>query len=315
MADETVYGTAVAPTDFFEIGSESVNPSYERIESAGIRGPVLRADRFAPNPKGAAGDFQCDVLDMGFDFWLPHMFGSVTSTGDGSTTPIVATATPGTLAGTSFSLQVARYGSVADALIPFTYSGGKVASWELSAEVDGILQGKLTCDFSTETVNGAGAGDTLATPTYPVGAQIMTFIGGVCEIGGTAFPVSSVSVTGDNGLKVDRYSMRGDNSTTKREPLQASLQSLAFSLTGEFESDAQSKLVAGLLASDVLATLSLTFDSPQGGTVGITAPAARFDSAPANASRDLADQQIDGMLLAPETGDAIKVVYTSVLAA
>lgn len=313
-ADESTYGTSVAPTDFFEIVSESINPNYERIESAAIRGPILRDDRFAPNPKGAAGDFTFDVLDKGgLKFWLNHMLGGYTLTGDGSTTPYEVTAVPASLSGKSFTLQVARYASVADALIPFVYKGGKVTQWELSAEVDGIVQCKVTCDFAAETISGTGA-DALATPIYPTDAQMMTFIGGDIQIGGVALPVKQVSVTGDNGLKVDRYTMRAANSTLKREPKEASMKEFGFSLTAEFESDTQSQQVAALTAAGVSATLSLAFDSPQGGTLTITAPAARLDTAPTNAQRDIGEQTITGKMLAPAAGgDAISIDWLGVL--
>src|SRR5690242_15415122 len=116
VADETNYAEGVAPTDFFEVVSEDVTGAYERIESEAIRGPLLREDRWAPNPKGAAGSFEVEVLDKGFDFWLPHMLGAVDST----TTPGSFIATLGSLTGKSFTYQAARYASELDALVPFS---------------------------------------------------------------------------------------------------------------------------------------------------------------------------------------------------
>lgn len=314
VADETAYGTVAAPTTFYEILSESINGAYERIESEAIRGPVLRADRFAPNPKGASGDFEVEVLDKGFDFWLGHMFGATSVTGDGTTTAKVTTATLGPLLGKSFSLQVGRYASGLDALVPFTYSGGKVTDWELSCEVDGIVKAKVTCDFCAEDIDNASGSAPLATPTYPSGAQLLTFIGGTVTVGADSLPVSAVTLSGSNGLKTDRYAMRGATSTTKREPKEEAVKELSFSLTAEFENVTNSNRIAAALASGTLAKIVLHFDSPQGGALDVTVNAARFDEGPVNAANEIPNQELTGKILDPADGtDIISTVYTSVL--
>ncbi len=303
-ADEVTYATPVAPTNFYEFLTDGVSGAYERIESEAIRGPVLRADRFAPNPKGAAGDLEVEVLDKGFDFWLKHMFGdSVTVTG-------VTTAVPGSLSGKSFTYQAGRLATATDALIPFVYSGGKVASWELSAEVDGIVKAKLTVDAAKETIDGTGA-SALASPTYPAGSQLMTFIGGSLTVDSTALPISSFSVTGNNGLKVDRYAMRGSDSTTKREPKEEAMKEYGFTFGAEFEDKSMSNRVAAALAAGTLGDVALSFNSPQGGTLTISIPAGRFDEGNVNAARELTSQELTGKALEPTSGDAITVVYTA----
>lgn len=299
-ADEATYGDATAPTDFFEILTESITGTYERIESEAIRGPILRLDRWAPNPKGAAGDLEYEVLDKGtLSFWLKHMLGSVDTS-----VPGTFTATVGDTVGQSFTVQVAR-DAVGGNLIPFTYSGGKVTEWEISAEVDGILKARVACDFALEAIGANGL--ALATPTYPAGAQLLTFIGGDVAVGGTGFPVSSFTLSGNNGLKVDRYAMRGANSTTKREPQEESLKEFGLTMAGEFEDDSHSQRVAAAVASGAVADVTLNFDSPQGGTVSVTLPAVRWDEAPVNAAREVTTQEITAKVLAPETGEPVTV--------
>lgn len=304
VADESTYGTGVAPSEFFEVVSEDVTGVYERIESEAIRGSLLREDRFAPNAKGAEGSLEVEVLDKGFQFWLKHMFGS-TSEVTGT-----HTATLANLAGSSFSYQAARYASETDSLVPFAYHGGKVAEWELACEVDGILKANLTLDFADEVINGTGV-DALATPSYPAGTQLMTFIGGSVTVGGTVFPVNSITLSGSNGLKRDRYTMRGANSTSKREPKAEEMQEISFELSGEFEDDTHSQRVASALASGAVATLDLHFDSPQGGVLDIAVPVARFDAAPANIARNVLEQGVSGKVLAPADGsEPITATYT-----
>jgi hypothetical protein len=308
VADESTYATGVAPTDFFEVVSEDVSGTYERIESEAIRGPVLRADRFAPNPKGASGSFEFEVLDKGLEFWLPHMLGAV----DDTTVPGTHTATLGELNGRSLSYQAARYASGDDSLVPFSYHGGKVTEWSLSAEVDAIVKANVSLDFATEVIDGTGA-DALATPTYPADAQLLTFIGGSVTVGGSAFAVSSVTVSGSNGLKVDRYSMRGAESTTKREPKAEEMREVNFELTGEFEDTSNSDRIAAELAAGALAEIVLNFDSPQGGALSVTLPAARFDEGAVNISRAVIEQGISGKALQPTAGETITVDYLPVV--
>jgi len=309
VADEVTYATGVAPTAFFEVVSEDITGVYERIESEAIRGPLLREDRFAPNPKGAEGSFEFEVLDKGFEFWLSHMFGAV----DDTTVPGSHVATLDSVSGKSFSLQAARYASGSDTLIPFSYHGGKVPEWELTAEVDGILKANLTLDFAAEVINGSGV-DALAVPAYPVGAQLLTFIGAEAVVDGIGFPVNSISLSGSNGLKVDRYAMRGGSSTAKREPKAEELQEITFELAGEFEDDAHAQRVAASLAAGATAAVTLSFDSPQGGTFEVALPVARFDEAPANIARAITEHTVTGKVLAPADGsEPITATYVPVV--
>lgn len=307
VGDETVYGTGVAPTDFFEPAGDSVTGSYERIESEAIRGPYLREDRFAPNPKGAAGQWTFEVLDKGFGPWFKRCLGAADTT-----TPGTFICTPASLEGQSFSGQAARYatgGDSAGSLVPFSYHGGKVVEWELSCEVDAIVKLALTLDFATEVINGSGV-DALASPTYPTGAQLMTFIGGEITVDGADYAVSSVTLTGNNGLKVDRYGMRAANSTTKREPKTESAKTLSWEMNGEFEDDAQVQRVAAALASGATAALTLHFDSPQGGTLDISLPVSRYDEGATAIDRKVTENDLKGMVLAPADGsDPITLTY------
>lgn len=276
--DEVTYGTFLAPTNFYEFLSEGLQGKYDRIESEGLRAgaTVLRSDRFAPNAKGAEGDLKFEVLDVGFDLLLKHMLGGLSSAAPaaGFTTH---TGTLGDLKGKSLSVKVGRV-DAAGTIMPFDYSGGKVKSWELSNAVDGILNLSLDMDFAKEATGGAAA-----TPTYPAfPSQLFTFTTGVVNIGGVAFPVTDVSVKGENGLKTDRYAMRGANSTTKREPLIEGMRGLTFDVKGEFEGMTHYNRVAASVAASTIATLDATWDSPQGGQIKVTMPFARFDEAPVN---------------------------------
>jgi hypothetical protein len=280
LAEETVYGTAVAPARFLELVSESITGSYERIESEGWRSGqrVLRKDRFEVNPKGAAGDIVLEVQDSNFGLLFKHALGTVAlGTAVAGITPI--TATLADLKGKSLSVQTGRV-DASGALNVFTYEGGKVASWELSSSVDEIVRLSLTMDFEKETI-GAGAGAYAAgTPTYSATSQLFTFVSSTVQIGGTAVPVSEISIKGDNALKVDRYF--SGNAGMKKEPLTEGLREITWSATCEFDGTSQVNRVAASVASGALAQIVTTFTTPQGGELTVTIPNARFDEGPAN---------------------------------
>lgn len=301
FVDEVTYGTAVAPSKFLEFTKETVTGKYERIESQAIRSGanVLRSDRFVPNPKGAAGDLETEVLNQNFAFWLKHMLGTVTPTG---TSPKTYAATVGPLKGKSFTAQFNRVDANGNDNI-FTYEGGKVASWELSNAVDGLLMLNLTMDFEAETI-GAGAGAyAKATPTFPTNGILLSFVGGTVTVGGSALDVKNVSVKGDNGLKTDRFGIR-TTGTNKLEPIEDAFRKYEIALGTEFQSVAQAQRVAATTASGALAAVTMKWQTPDTlNSVQIDIPAMRFDEGAINVSGPgVIEQNLTGVGLAPAAG-------------
>ncbi|GAB3847276.1 hypothetical protein GCM10029963_28440 [Micromonospora andamanensis] len=307
IAEETTYGTAVAPTRFLEMRSETLAGKYERIDSEGYRAGqrVLHKDRFQPNPKGAAGALNLEGMDAGMGLLFEHAFGAVSSDEPegGFTTH---TFTVGDLKGKSLTVQVGRVDN-AGQLHPFTYSGGKIASWELTNAVDGVLQASFEMDFAAEHI-GAGAGAyAVATPTYTAGSQLFTFVGGTVDVAAAPFGVSEITLSGDNKLAAERWSTVG-----KREPLEEENREYSFELKGEFEGLAHAERIAAALAAGTLATLSLRWTSPQGGELEITAPVARFDEGPVNFDgAKIVEHAIKGRILWDGAGSPLTVAYTA----
>ena len=306
IADESTYGTFVPPTNFFEYLSEGVTGSYERIESEGLRAgnKVLRTDRWAVNPKGAAGDFKHEILDVGFTPLLKHIFGTVSAgTPTGGFT--IQTATLGDLKGKSLSFKAGRVDS-GGTLRHFDYAGGKVNDCEFSNAVDGTLQVSLGLDFASEDTAGSSA-----TPTYPsLAAQLFTFVNGSVTIAGTSFGVTDCSVKIDNALKTDRYALRGASSTAKREPLTEGLRGVSFDIKGEFEDMSQVNRVSSSTTAGALAAVILTWNTPQGGQLTITLPNGRFDEGAVNTDgAKVLEQGLTGKALWDGTAEPITVAY------
>ena len=305
FAEEVTYGTFLAPTNFVEFVSEGVSGKYDRIESEGLRAgnKVLRSDRWAVNPKGAEGDLKFEAMDCGLELLLKQAFGAISSAAPtGGFTE--HTITLGDLKGKSLAVKVGRV-DTAGTINPFNYSGGKVKGLEVSNAVDGVAQVSLDLDFATEATG------TSATPTYPAfPTQLLTFAGGQVNIAGTGFAVSDASFKLDNGLKTDRYALRGALSTTKREPLVEGLRQLSFDLKGEFESMTHFNRVASATTAGAMAIVSLQWDSPQGGQLKIDMPVGRFDEGAVNVDgAKVLEQSLTGKALYDGTQEPVTVTY------
>lgn len=310
LSEESTYATAVAPARFLELVSEGMAGKYDRIDSEAFRSGqrVAHRDRFQPNPKGAEGDLNLEVLDGSFGLLFKHMLGTVSS-GAPSGGFTTHTASQGDLRGKSLTVQVGRVDNTGTAY-PFTYDGCKVKDWELSNAVDGILKLKVNLDSAKENI-GAGAGAyALATPSYGTTNQLLTFVGGTVAIGGVEFAVSDVSLKGDNSLKTDRYFVR--TTAGKKEPLEEGLRKYTFDLKGEFEGLTHANRVASVAATGAYATLSATWNSPQGGQLAVTIAVARFDEGPVNFDgAKIIEQGLKGIVLWDGAASPVSIAYKS----
>ncbi|WP_162625004.1 phage tail tube protein [Streptomyces cadmiisoli] len=310
--DEVTYSTAVPVTRFFELSKESISGKYERVESAAMQTGqrVMRADRFAPNPKGADGTLELEVLDKGFAFWLKHMLGNVakgTADPDGFS---VFTGTIADLAGKSTTVEVGRV-DASGALSQFVYTGGKVSSWEISNQVDGVLNLNVDMVFAKETVRVG----TPVTPTYPSASHLFTYLGGTFTLDGTTVAVSDVTIKGDNGLKDDRWAI----GVGRREPREEKSRDIEFELKGDFDSMTAYNKVVAATATGNMGNLVLTWAGvPLDGqptkfpTITVTIPNARFDEAtPQAEAGKLPDITISGKALNLTGNDAITIAYKS----
>ncbi|MEU9059012.1 phage tail tube protein [Streptomyces sp. NPDC048430] len=311
VADETTYGTAVAAAKFFEFTDEGIEGKYERIDSEAIRAGtrVLRSDRFAPNAKGAEGDVKMEVLSGGFEFWLKHMLGGVTSSAPtgGFTTH---TAILGDLNGKSFTAQVGRVDNTGTK-IPFTYQGGKAKEWEITNAVDELLKLSVTCDFAKETI-GAGTGAyALATPTYVANTKLFSFGGGTVTVGGSAFEINDFSLKASNGLKDDRYFIRSNG--MKSEPLESDLRKYEWSVKGEFSGTAHVNRVAAAIASGAVADLTVLWDGPDGSQFKVQMPFARFDEGPVSVGGlEVVAHDLSGIALTDGTASPVTITYKAI---
>jgi len=313
VSDESVYGTIVTPTRFFDTyrNPDSITAEWGRIESEGMRPGqrVARSDRFAAYPIGASGDLEVEPLTRGFGFWLKHMLGAVTTTAGAAGEVNTHRATMGDLFGKSFTCQVGRPFNPSGTVQPFTYFGGKVTKWELSNSVEKLLVAKLSCDFQGEDVATA-----LATASYPASAQVLSWAGAAVTIAGAAFEPSDISVSVDSGAKTDRRYLRG--SALKREPVEQ-MRDVEFKMTAAFDGLSERNRVASATTAGALASIVATWTGPvREGTstfplLRVTIPAGRFDKFDLKGGPAPMEETLTGKAMWDGTNSPVTIDYLS----
>lgn len=264
LVAEVTYGTFVAPSRWMEFVAESLILERERIESAGIRAGRRVLHRWAAGIQRVTGDVSLELAPQNQGILFEHMFGGKATTGAG---PYTHTFTPGDLAGKSLAVQIGRP-DIAGVVRPFSYLGMKVASWEISAAVNEYAMLNLSMYGAHEDT-----AQTLGTASYPGTLTPFTFLQGVVSVAGSGFDVKEATLTGDNGLAIDRHFLRTTTPERPKEPLEATRREYTGTLTADFiDLTAYNRFVNGTEAALVLTftsaphTLTITMNVRYDGT-------------------------------------------------
>lgn len=226
LGEESTWGTAVAVTRAYPFNSESIRNERPPVESESIRAGqrIQNEADYVRGVQRVDGDLEIELRTKGMAFLHKHMLGTISTAGAGPT--YTHTATPGNLKGRGITLQKGVPGT-GGVVHPLTYAGCKVASWELSCGVDEIA--KLSLTFAGKNED---QGTALAVASYAANSDILAFTHGALTIAGAAANVRSVTVSGDNGLNLERYFF---SSTSRNEPLEgASRREITGTLEMEF---------------------------------------------------------------------------------
>lgn len=310
--DESTYGTAVVVDRFMEYNSEGIKPVRPRIPYAGLRASqlVARKDRTVPVNKGNAGPVKFNPLSVGFGFWLKHMCGTV-ATGATADSVTPHTGTLGSHRGDSFTFQVNRYDDYSATNRAFTWEGGKVASFELANDVDGLLECTLNMDFENEAT-----GTSLASASYPSGGELFSWAGGAVTLAGSATPVTGLKIAVDNGLKTDRHHLRA--STQKKEPLANKLRAITWEMTADFDSMTNYNRFVSDTAPGMFAAIVATWTAPTlvgvsaYPTLVVTVDEGRFDTCDIMVEgEDLITAKMSGIGMYDGTNAPFSIVYTT----
>lgn len=285
MVDEVTFNTSITVTRFLEFNSETLDNQVARIESGGMRvgRKVLRSGQWLAGKKNVTGDVEFEVQQQGFGLLLKHMLGSVSSAQPAvGTDPTVweHTFTVGQLDGKSFTCQVGL-GDATGNQRAKTYSGCKVAKWDLSAAIDGFLMLKPTIDGASEATATA-----MAAATYPASTKPLAFTGATITLpSGVTGNVSKFDLTGDNKQNLARYFMSGSGSGMKKEQLEEGLRAYAGTLDVEFDDlTAYNQYVNGTLGSMTAFFEGDIISHAYQYALEVTMPAVRFDGKTPNVS-------------------------------
>lgn len=279
VVDESTYGTAVTVTRFFPLLSENIKPVVERVHSDARRaGELAKRNDAIPNVLGYAGTVELPIYSKDFGWWLKHLQGATPTTSGPTDSAYTHTSAIATHLGDSFSMQVNRPLHDAGTNQAFSYEGGKVTSWEISAGVGEEPMLSAECDF--EDCSTATA---LATASYTSGMELLNWAhaASLLTIAGTTVPVTAAKVRSNANLKTDRHYIRG--SARKKQPVAAGFREIEFDLECDFESLTQYNRVVAETAAGVHASVVLTLKANTLiGTTSypalvLTMGAARFD--------------------------------------
>lgn len=291
VAEETTYGTFVAPTRWYEFNNQSLVPDVQMLE----REAALGRGRFrqAADPRtfinGGSGSFQIDVLVKGAGLLFKQMLGGHSIAQVDTTDEYVQTIVPDAygLRGRSMSVQAGVPMTDTGARQPFNFAGGKVTDWELACALDQILTLTPTLDFS----QAFEMTTALGTPSYPSEAPPFIFIDGAITIDSESVFVNSATITGANALATNRRGL----GNVKREPLANGLWEYAGTLASEFENpDFLEAFIAGTPAA--FEANFATGEIEEGGEpfrLTITIPVIRFTGeVPSVSGPDVVPQNI-----------------------
>ena len=303
LGAESSYGTPATLTRAYEAQADTFSRQMTALESVGFRGGMhtVRSDRRRMISQGAAGDITVDWLDRGMGLFLQAMLGSVS----GPTSNEVTLTTSSDASSTSFTIQVLRP-TDDGTLTPFTYHGCTPTAWTISQATGGFLTCSLSFDAEDEDITTSAG-----TPAYPTGAQPFDWTQVTCSIDGTDLgAVSSLELSGDLGMKTDRYYLRG--SALKAQPKRVSAPTYSGSITTDFTgTDLHSTYTAG----DIFDFQAVwTGDSFTGGTYTVTvdAPACQFDGeTPAASLGDMTTATMPFRVLHDGSNPAVTITIES----
>ena len=242
---ESVWGTAVTVDTFMPVLSANLTIDEGYLRSEAIRGGRRTRSPGRLGAKVVGTSVEMELPNTSIATLLLHLFGAVAApAGDG---PYVHTFTPGPHVGKSLTIQIGIQDS-GGTVRPFTLSGAKVGSWEISAAVGELA--KLSFEASAKDYT---TGTAIASASYAADLVPFTFVEGSVTVNGS--PVASaksVSLSMDKGLQEDRHAL---GSRTIREQLEED----HFDVQTEITADFDSLVLFDLIAAGTQVASVLTF--------------------------------------------------------
>ena len=317
FAEETTYGTYVAPTRFLEFNKEDLRKTKTTMQGGG-----LAAGRFADlgsrrvlTTVGGTGSVDLEVTNKSYGLIFKHLLaGAVTSTQQGATAAYLHTFALGDNFGKYLTVQKG-VPDVSGTVRPYSFLGGKITSASFSCEVMGMLTSTLEFDF-----NDVSEAQSLAAPSYATG--IAPFHGGQMQVKlgtyGTEAAINGVKkidLKFERGVNTERYYASAAGFPAKKaEPIMNDTIKVTGTLTADYHTKAE---LADRFASDASTSLVLQWTGPLIAstyyeTLKIKVPMIFLDSnTPGVDGADVVNTGYDFTAQHDGTNDVISVEYTS----
>ena len=289
---ESVYGTAVARTRWFEFLDESFNYVKNVKQGVGLRvgSRVARSGSRVVASAEGSGDLTIEAVTKGLGLLWQLGLGSGTSTlvsaGRYQQVFTLGDAMP------SATIQkgIPRADGTVDA---YTFTGCMVES--LTIDCPNADNVKVKTSWNAKDMTTATA---YTAPSYATGPSVFTFAHGAVysgaltaptatALGSAATPVASIrsgSITIKHNLKTDRYNCGGGG--RKEKPF-AGIREISGSLVAEYADAAFRDAIVNDTSMTLVKTFTAGLDVLQ-----IVIPDVRFDGDIVKASTDLAIQDI-----------------------
>lgn len=285
IGQETAYGTLSPVVEGYEGQADSWKTTREFIESVGFRAGMqtARADRRNVVNMGGEGELEVDLLDAGAGSLLTAAFDTVSVTDvDGVKTTVLATSDVSEAP--SFSAQMVRPGTDGTRAA-YKHLGCVATEWSLTAEVEEAVKLNVTFDF--QDVTHTTTPGAIVEPTYPAEAYPYdwTRTSVALQRGGSTvtFDATSIELTGELGMKVDRRFLRGNE--LKAKPVRNALPTYEGTIEGEF-SAASLGLYEAFIAGEVC-SITVTFTGVlPGSSLTVDCPAIQFTGESPEAATD-----------------------------
>ncbi|MEM9516039.1 MAG: phage tail tube protein [Actinomycetota bacterium] len=206
-AKESVANTREVPDHFLGFASENLQHTNPVIPI-----PTLAAGRKLPHRhrrgnKSNSGSFTFPLLPESTGELLELCVGGVVTTGSG---PYVHTITPGDLS--TATIQAGRPDK-SGTVHPFDYVGAMISAWTMTIDASGDGN---PVNFTPEWAARQELTDqSLVAAAYPSTQTHWTSVEASMTLAGSAFPIDSLNIAGNNGLEIKHYA--GDANPVIRE--------------------------------------------------------------------------------------------------
>jgi len=265
-AEEVTFQTFVAPAEFHELISESLELDIVRVESEGIRTGRRLQHRWKPGTNSVTGDVETELHPIGCGLLLKHIFGDPVTAGAGPYTHTWSG--PGTIDDRSLSVTVNRP-TLAGADDVFAFTGCQITDWTIGAKIDEFVK------FKTTMYGGKYDGaQSKGTATYPAGDPFV-FTHASVSVGGAGLDVESFELSGSTGLKTGRHRLSATNPELPRQSKESERHAITGTLDlGDHVAAEYDRFVAGTDVAIVVTiddgtaslvfTLNARIDKPSG---------------------------------------------------